>query len=94
MQGSDHVVVNNLVIESLAYGLYKQVVKDKIYHAAIDIVESERTVLMDNVVAGSEKMAYKTKGDRCPSSRFYREKRYRTRNNVARSVLHGVMSLQ
>ena len=80
------------MIDARANGLYKTYnEEDKRFHAGIDIMEADHVTLRDNVVAGSERSAFKTKGDFCETHPEFRAVDLISANNVGRSVLHGLI---
>lgn len=85
--GRDNTIERNLITNNIfpgTYGSRTELVNFEFF-ASIEIQDAEDTVLKDNVVAGSERVAYRLDGDSCDTSK----PRLVTKNE-AHGVVNGI----
>ncbi|KAJ8026005.1 Fibrocystin-L [Holothuria leucospilota] len=87
--GEDTSIIHNLISLIIFPGEYQDRFEPEnlIWNGGIEVDKARRPVLINNTVAGSERVGFKVKGELCsgpsdPGAKWY--------GNVAHSTLHGV----
>ena len=83
--GNDHLLRHNLASEVL-FPAVDDLVPNKEWTAAYELVGTRNLMLIDNSAAGGGKAGYHTDGENCISKPF----QAKWRGNIAHSTLHGI----